>query len=130
MNSSVPATIDEYMEGVPPVPRATLEKIRTAIRKAAPRATEVISYQIPTFKQEYALISFAAFKNHCSVFTLSNAVMDELADDLKAYDCKGVTIHFPLDKPFPTSLIKKIVAIRLMEDEVRATARAAKKKRS
>lgn len=106
-NGPVAGTIDEYLKNIPEVPRNTLEKIRKSIRSAAPKATEIISYQIPTFKQEYALIAFAAFKNHCSVFTMSDAVMKTLAEELKPYDCKGVTIHFPLDKPLPPALIKK-----------------------
>lgn len=125
----VPETIDGYLKNIPEVPRNTLEKIRKAIRSAAPKATEIISYQIPTFKQEYALIAFAAFKNHCSVFAMSDAVMKTLAEELKPYDCKGVTIHFPLDKPLPSALIKKIVHLRLVEDATRALARDAKKKK-
>lgn len=128
-NSPVPATIDGYLGNLPAESRHTLEKIRKAIRSAAPKATEIISYQIPTFKQEYALISFAAFKNHCSVFTLSDSVMKTLAEELEPYDCKGVTIHFPLNKPLPSSLIKKIVHLRLVEDAARALARDAKKKK-
>ena len=127
--TAVPASIDAYLRQVPDIPRQTLEKVRKAIRAAAPNATEIISYQIPTFKQEYALISFAAFKNHCSIFTLSNEVMKTLAEELKPYDCKGVTIHFPIDKPLPASLIKKIVQIRLVEDASRALARDTKKKK-
>ena len=127
--SAAPATIDEYLKQVPAVPRQTLEKIRKAIRAAAPEATEIISYQMPTFKQEYALISFAAFKNHCSIFTLSHAVMKALAEELEQYDCKGITIHFPPDKPLPAALIKKMVRLRLVEDADRALARDNKKKK-
>ena len=124
----VAGTIDEYLENIPPVPRQTLQKIRKAIRSAAPKATELISYQIPTFKQEYALIAFAAFKNHCSIFTMSNEIMKKLAEELAPYYTKGVTIHFPLDKPLPAILIKKIVQLRLAEDAIKAGARDEKKK--
>ena len=128
-STTVPATIDEYLQQVPEVPRQTLEKVRKAIRSAAPKATELISYQIPTFKQEYALIAFAAFKNHCSIFTLSNSVMKTLARELEPYDCKGVTIHFPLDKPLPSALIKKMVQLRLVEVAARVIQRDKKKKK-
>jgi uncharacterized protein YdhG (YjbR/CyaY superfamily) len=121
-------TIDEYLENIPEVPRQTLQKVRKAIRSAAPNATELISYQIPTFKQEYALIAFAAFKNHCSIFTMSNEVMKQLAEELASYHTKGVTIHFPLDKPLPATLIKKIVQLRLAEVALKAAARNEKKK--
>lgn len=127
--SAVPATIDAYLEQQPAPQRQTLEKVRRAIRSAAPKASEIISYQIPTFKAEYALISFAGFKNHCSIFTLSNEVMKVMAKELEAYDCKGVTIHFPVDKAPPAALIKKMVQLRLTEVAARATARDSIKKK-
>ena len=127
--STVPLTIDEYLQQTPELPRHTLEKVRKALRVAASKATELLSYQIPTFKQEYAIIAFAAFKNHCSIFTMSNAIMKTLAEELKSYDCKGVTIHFPFDKPLPSALIKKIVHLRLVEDSARALTRDDKKKK-
>lgn len=126
-NKSGASTIAEYLQSLPEIPRQTLEKVRQAIRSAAPRATEIISYQIPTFKQEYALIAFAAFKNHCSIFTMSDAVMKQLAVELSPYQTKGVTIHFPLDKPLPATLIKKIVHCRLVEDAAKALVRDEKK---
>lgn len=125
----VPATIDAYLQQMPQPQRQTLEKIRNDIRAAAPKATGIISYQIPTFKQEYAIIAFAGFKNHCSVFTLSNGVMKALSKELEPYDCKGITIHFPIDKPLPASLIKKIVKIRLAEVAERVIARDIKKQK-
>ncbi|RYY70169.1 MAG: hypothetical protein EOO13_07410 [Chitinophagaceae bacterium] len=128
-NTKVATSIDAYLEEVPEIPRKTLQKIRRTIRAAAPNATELISYQIPTFKQEYSLIAFAAFKNHCSVFTMSDAVMATLAKDLEPYDCKGITIHFPLDKALPAPLLKKIVQLRLVEDATRALTRDSKKKK-
>jgi uncharacterized protein YdhG (YjbR/CyaY superfamily) len=124
----VATTIDEYLENIPEIPRQTLEKVRKAVRSAAPKATEIISYQIPTFKQEYALIAFAAFKNHCSLFTMSNDIMKQLAGELASYYTKGVTIHFPLNKPLPAALIKKIIRLRLVEDASKALARDEKKK--
>lgn len=127
--AEVPTTIDAYMQQVPGVQRQTLEKVRKAIKAAAPEATELISYQIPTFKMEYAIVAFAAFKNHCSFFTLSNEVMKKFKDELSPYYSKGITVHFPVDKPLPATLIKKIVQFRLVEDAARAAARDAKKKK-
>jgi len=66
---SAPAkNVDEYLAGVPKEARATLEKLRKTIKAAAPRATEVISYQMPMYKQNGMLVGFAAFKDHCSLF--------------------------------------------------------------
>ena len=128
-SSRVASSIDEYLNSVPEPARQTLEKVRKAIRSAAPKATELISYQIPTFKQEYPIIAFAAFKNHCSIFTMSHAIMKQLAEELAVYKTSGVTIQFPLDKALPTALIKKIVQLRLVEDATRAMEREEKKKK-
>ena len=68
MKSKTAASVDEYMENIPEKERIVLEKLRKTIRSVAPKAEEVISYQIPTFKYNGGLVSYAAFKNHCSLF--------------------------------------------------------------
>jgi len=120
--SKVAKTVDEYMAAVPKVPRATLEKLRKTIRTAVPDAEETISYQMPTFKYEGRfLVSFAAFKNHCSLFPLSNSVLEELGEELKGFDQSGKgTLRFPHDKPLPAALVKRIVKIRIEENRSRA----------
>jgi uncharacterized protein YdhG (YjbR/CyaY superfamily) len=118
MKSRVALSVDEYMAGVAEPARSTLNKIRATIRSAAPPdATEAISYRIPTFRYKGALLGFAAFSNHCSLFPMSLAVMAALKDDLKNYDTSKGTIHFPIDKPLPVALIKKIVKARTAENE-------------
>jgi uncharacterized protein YdhG (YjbR/CyaY superfamily) len=119
---SVPKTIDEYLARVPKEARATLEKLRQTIRAAAPQAVEVISYQIPMFKQHGMLVAFAAFKDHCSFFP-GSGVMDAYQEELKNYKTSKGTIRFTIDKPLPATLVKKLVRARLKHNEA-----AAKKK--
>ena len=110
--SKIPATPDAYLAGVEEGARATLEKLRKSIKSAIPRATEVISYGIPTFKLDGKMVaSYAAFKGHCSFFP--GAVIREFEDELKAYETSKGTIRFPIGKPLPASLVKKILKARI-----------------
>lgn len=114
-------SVDEYLEGVPEEARAALERLRKVIKAAAPKATETVSYQIPTFKYHGMLVGFAAFKNHLSFFVMSPSLMDAHRDELKGYDTAKATIRFQADKPLPTALVKKLVKARIEENEARAT---------
>ena len=105
--------------GVPEVQRRTLEKMREVILSAVPGAEEVISYQIPTFKVKGPVAAIAAFKNHCSLFVMSHDVMKQFKKELEPYYTKGVTIHFPIDKPMPASLVKKLVLAKAKENKAR-----------
>ena len=130
--ASVPANpIDEYLARVPQEARTTLEKLRKTIRAAAPKAVEVISYQIPTFKLDgRMLVSFAAFNEHCSFFP-GAAPIKAHEDELKAYYTSKGTIRFPIGKPLPAALVKKLVKTRIEENDARALDRskASKNKR-
>jgi uncharacterized protein YdhG (YjbR/CyaY superfamily) len=110
--------MDEYLDGIPEPARTTLSKIRATIRSAAPpEATEAIAYRMPTFRYKGGLIAFAAFSKHCSLFPMSLAVMEMFKDDLKGFDMSKGTIRFPVNKPPPAALIKKIVKARVAEKE-------------
>jgi uncharacterized protein YdhG (YjbR/CyaY superfamily) len=87
--------------------------IRTAL---PPEATEIISYRMPAFKHKKVLVWFGAFSNHCSLFPTA-ATIAAFKDELKGYEISKGTIHFPLDKPLPAALIKKIVKTRLEQSE-------------
>jgi uncharacterized protein YdhG (YjbR/CyaY superfamily) len=114
----VAKNVDEYLARVPEPARTTLNKVRAAIRAAAPKdATEAISYQIPTFKYKGSLLAFAAFSKHCSLFPMSLAVMETFKSELKDFDTSKGTIHFPLDKPLPAGLVKRLVRARVAEKE-------------
>ena len=113
--------VDKYLASVPEEKRATLEKLRQTIRTVVPEAEEVLWYQMPTFKfQGQPLVTFAAFKNHCSLFPMSNAVIKAHADDLKSYVTSRGTVRFTCDKPLPATLVKKIVRARIKENQARA----------
>ena len=105
-------TVDQYLAAVPEPARTTLNKIRATIRSAAPpEATETISYGIPAFRHKGVLVWFAAFANHCSLFPTA-AIIEKLKSELKAYTISKGTIQFPIDKPLPAALVKKIVKAR------------------
>ena len=115
-----PSSVDDYLDGVAEPARATLGKIRARILAAAPpEATEAISYGIPTVRYKGALVAYAAFKHHCSLFPMSLAVMRSLAPDLDRYETAKGTIRFAPDKPLPAALVRKIVRARLVEKERR-----------
>ena len=104
--------IDDYIAGFDTDVQAILEKIRRNIRKAAPRAEEVISYGIPAFRLDgHYLIYFAAFKKHVSIYPAPRAV-DEFKKELSAYGGGKGTVQFPLDKPIPHDLIRRVVKFR------------------
>jgi uncharacterized protein YdhG (YjbR/CyaY superfamily) len=112
-----PKSVDDYLAGVPQPARGTLNKIRAAIRSAAPpEATEVISYGIPAFKHNGVLIWFAAFSNHCSLFPTA-AVIEKFKSELKGFTISKGTIQFPTDKPLPPALVKKMVKARVARIE-------------
>ena len=113
--------IDDYLAELPEEARAVLEALRRAIKAAAPDATESISYQIPTLNYRGPLVAFAAWKNHCGLYPMSKAVVEAHKDALKPYDTAGTknTIRFPLGKPPPTALVRKIVKARMKENEAR-----------
>lgn len=116
-SKKTPKSVDEYLAGVPEPARTTLSRVRAAIRSAVPAdAVEVISYGIPAFKYKRVLVWFAAFSDHCSFFPTA-AVIDAFADELSAYRKSKGTIHFPVDKPLPAALIKKMVRMRVKQVE-------------
>jgi len=99
--------IDEYIADFPVDVRLLLQKVRTAIRKAAPKAEEAIKYQMPTFVLNGNLIHFAGYKNHIGLYPGSKPI-EEFKDDLVKYRTSKGTVQFPLDKPIPVGLIGKI----------------------
>jgi uncharacterized protein YdhG (YjbR/CyaY superfamily) len=112
-SKGAPKTVDEYLADVPEPARSTLNKLRATIRSVVPaEATEVISYGIPAFKHRKVLVWYAAFSNHCSLFP-TNAVIEEFKDELKNYTLSKGTIQFPVNKPLPATLVKKLVKARV-----------------
>jgi uncharacterized protein YdhG (YjbR/CyaY superfamily) len=111
-----PSSVEDYLAALPDESRGALEELRRTIKAAVPEATETISYQMPTFKdQGRFLVSFAAFKNHCSLFPASQAVMEAHGEALKPYFSGKGTLRFHPDKPIPAALVKKIIKTRIEE---------------
>jgi len=116
-SKGAPKSIDEYLAGVPEPARGTLNKIRAAIRSAAPpEATETISYRIPAFKHKGVLVWFAAFSDHCSLFPTAS-VIEAFKSELKGFTISKGTIQFPIDRPLPSALIRKMVKLRVAQVE-------------
>jgi len=92
-----------------------LEEMRAVIRSAVPpEATETISYRIPAFRHHEILVWFAGFRDHCSLFPKAS-VIERFRKELEGYTTSKGTIHFPLDKPLPVALVRKIVEARVAE---------------
>lgn len=108
-----PETIDEYLDLLSDEKRATLQRLRMAIRAAVPEAEECISYQIPTFRLHgKMLVSFGAAAKHCAFYPGSHPI-EVHKDALKAYDTSKGTIRFPVDRPLPVALVRKLVKARI-----------------
>jgi uncharacterized protein YdhG (YjbR/CyaY superfamily) len=106
------------LAGVPEPARNTLRAIRAVIRSVVPaETTEVISYGIPMFKYKGMLVGYAAFANHGSLFPTGSGVIEKFEKELKDFPTSKGTIRFPVDKPLPDALLKKIVKARVAENE-------------
>ncbi len=115
------ATVPEYLRAVPPKSRAALQKIRRTIKAAAPGAVDAISYGMPAFKYRgRMLVCYAAFKDHCSFFPASYAVITANRAALKSFETAKGTIRFVPEKPLPVTLVKRMVKARVRETDARA----------
>ena len=125
-NQTKPKNIDEYIAGFPNDVKEILEKIRMTIRKAAPDAEEAIKYQMPTFTLKGNLVHFAAFKKHIGFYPVPTGI-EKFKNELSVYEGGKGSVQFPLDKPIPYGLIRRIVKFRAKENLARAEARQKKK---
>jgi uncharacterized protein YdhG (YjbR/CyaY superfamily) len=118
-------SIDDYIAAKPFEKRDVLEKMRSAIQRAAPKASEVISYGMPAFKQEGILVYFAAFKNHYGLYPTSSPI-NVFKKELLPYKVSKGAIQFPINKPLPIRLIQAIVKFRIQENKEKAAIKAGK----
>ena len=128
-SAAAPKSVDEYLAAVPPSMRTALQDLRKTIRSAAPEAVEVISYGMPAFRQDGALVFFAAFEDHCSFFPGSVVTAHKFATELKPFAAGKGTVHFTPEHPLPAALVTRIVKARVAENAARARAKAAKSAR-
>jgi uncharacterized protein YdhG (YjbR/CyaY superfamily) len=112
--TAAPVDIDQYISGFPPEIQAILQKIRKTVQRAAPQATEAISYQMPTFRLNGNLVHFAAFKNHIGFYPTPSGT-EKFQKQISSYKAAKGSIQFPLDQPIPYDLITQIVEFRVKE---------------
>jgi uncharacterized protein YdhG (YjbR/CyaY superfamily) len=105
--------VDEYLRGLDEPKRGTLEALRRTILEIVPDADQVISYKVPAFRVDGRIVAgFAAFKDHLSYLPFSGSVLPELASELEGYTMTKSALHFPVDRPLPKTLVRKLVAAR------------------
>jgi uncharacterized protein YdhG (YjbR/CyaY superfamily) len=116
MSKNIFRSVDEYIGAQPPAARAVLERVRGIIRKAVPKAGEVISYGMPTYTLDgERFLNFAAWKKHYSIYAATEKVAAAFHDELAGYEVAKGTVRFPLSGPFPAKLIERIVKFRVLE---------------
>ena len=114
----IPKDIHAYIASATKEVRAKLVQLRKVIKALAPKADEGISYGMPYYKYHGALVGFAAFKNHIGFFGVLPVVeKHKLELELEGYETTKGTVRFPIDKPLPVALIKKLVKARIKKNE-------------
>ncbi len=131
MAKSDTKSVTGYIAAQPAAVQAALKRVRSTIRKAMPRADEVISYSIPAYKLNgRAMIFFAGWKQHYSIYPATDGLAEAFKDELASYDVSKGTIRFPLSEPVPVKLIERIAKFRVKQAAERAKAKpSARKKR-
>ena len=121
------ANIDDYISTFPDDVQAILGKVRETIRRAAPEATETISYMMPAFRQHGILVYFAAWKSHIGMYPPISCDKT-LENYLARYAGPNGNLQFPLDEPMPFDLIERIVKRRVKQDAAKAAAKRKKRR--
>jgi len=111
-----PRNIDDYLSRLPEDACAVLQSMRKTIKSVAPEAIEVISYQLPAFRYHGLLVAIGARPSHCALFPLNPSVMDQFTTELEGFDTSKGTIRFPVDRPMPAGLLKRIVKARIAQN--------------
>jgi 3-methyladenine DNA glycosylase AlkD len=122
--SGKPPFAETYLAKLSPEKRATLEKVRKAIRAAAPEAEEGVSYGLPAFIQGKPIAGFGASANHCAYYPMSGAIVAAMKSELGGYETSKGAIKFPIGKPLPAALIRKLVQARLAEVGARGATKS------
>ena len=120
-------SVDQYIGTFPASTKKLLKEMRRTIKDAAPDAEELISYNMPAFKQEGMLVYYAGYNAHIGFYPVSSAIV-KFKKDLDGYELSKGTIRFPLDKPLPLSLVAKIVKFRVQENLEKSKLKLKSKK--
>lgn len=108
--------IDTHVQKFPPAQAAALLKVRDAVVRMLPGGQQVLAWGMPTFRIDGdAVLGFEGFKNHNSLFPMSGGVIERLQRELAGYEVTKGTIHFPVDKPMPVSILRVVVTTRIAE---------------
>lgn len=113
-----PKSVDAYIAAAPKEVQGKLKELRAAIRKTAPTAEERISYGMPYYGYKGRLAYFAAFKKHIG-FYIPTPVIEEHKKELQNYETARATVRFPIDKPIPVALVKKLIKARMKKNEAK-----------
>ncbi|MCE5213499.1 MAG: DUF1801 domain-containing protein [Methanobacterium sp.] len=108
-------SVDEYVSAFPESVQIILEKMRMVIRESAPEAVETINYGMPTFQLNGNLVHFAAYKKHIGFYPTPSAI-EAFKDEFSSYKSSKGAVQFPLDKPIPYDLVRKMVIFRVREN--------------
>lgn len=129
--SDAPASrrIDDYVLALDPPFRTALARLRAVLRDAAPEAEEIVSYAMPGIGWHGALVTYAAFARHYSLFPMGHSVLDAMADEIAPWRSGPGTLQFAPDEDLPEALIRRIVEARLAENRVRAETRKGRRVR-
>ena len=123
-------TVDEYLDKLPKGQRTVLENLRQTIKSLSPEITELISYDIPSFKYKgRQFVAFAAYPTHCNFLLMSYPLMETFKTDLKRFETDKATIRFTFEKPMSAALLKKLVKARMAEIDARLIPKKHTKKK-
>lgn len=125
MKTAPPRNIDEYIAGFPPNVQESMQKIRAIVREAAPDAEETLKYRMPTFVLHGNLVHFAGFQNHIGLYPTPSAIQ-AFSGDLADYESAKGSVQFPLNRPVPFALIKRMVEFRVNETRAKTAAKNRK----
>ncbi len=121
--------IDAYIDGLEPPFSAAIAHIRSVVRAAAPEADEVITYAMPGIALNGPLVSYCAFKKHCSFFPMGNAVFIGMSEEIAPWRTAKGTMQFPPDQLPPDGLIATMVRVRVAENMAKAEERKARRRK-
>ena len=124
----VPETVDQYIAAFPADVKKRMQQLRKTIKAAAPKAEEVISYQMPGYKYLGMLVYFAAYKNHIGFYPGAGGVL-EFYKELSSFKSAKGSVQFPHDRPIPFEIISKIVKFRVIQNEEKGSLKRSNGKK-
>jgi len=118
-DASTPDLVEEYIAGFPPETQKVLRELRALIKTSAPGATEKISYRMPTFVLKRHLVYFAGYEKHVGFYPTGSGI-EAFKEELRPYKSGKGSVQFPLDRPLPADLIRRIVEFRVEQNTRKA----------